>query len=50
MKRLLEKVWQKMIGIIAAEVPTAIATCEFDCRALSCNAQHWANCPYRQSK
>jgi hypothetical protein len=48
MNRQLKHFWQKITGLVAVEVPTALAACEFDCRELNCDAEQWAHCPRRQ--
>ncbi|WP_204140192.1 hypothetical protein [Halomicronema sp. CCY15110] len=48
MNRQLKHFWQKIAGLVAVEVPTAVAACEFDCRELNCDAERWTHCPRRQ--
>ena len=40
---------ERVMGSLVQPVPEELAMCEFDCSAVECAPEKWANCPRRLS-
>ena len=41
--------WSRSKSDLIQDVPSNIASCEFDCHVLDCNQEHWDTCERRLS-